>query len=395
MAWRRLEDLPVRPGSRVLVRVDYNVPLQDGRVTDDTRIRATRPTVDELAARGARVILMSHLGRPKGQVRPELSLEPVARHAARVLGRPVAFTPAVTGPEAAAMVDRLGAGEVGLLENLRFDPGEEANDPRFADALAALGDLYVNDAFGTAHRAHASTVGLPERLMGAAGRLMERELWALTEILGRPERPYWAVLGGAKVSDKIRLLRRLLGQVDGLVVGGGMANTLLAAKGYGLGRSRVETESLEEARAFLREAADRGVPVELPVDVVAATAFAPDATARETTPDAVGAEEWVLDVGPRTVARVRERLAGARTVFWNGPLGVFEWERFAAGTRAVARMLADLPARVVVGGGDSVAAVEQAGVADRLTHVSTGGGAALEFLEGVTLPGVAALEVRA
>jgi phosphoglycerate kinase len=394
MAWRRLEDLPVRPGSRVLVRVDYNVPLQDGRVTDDTRIRATKPTLDELTARGARVILMSHLGRPKGQVRPELSLAPVARHAATVLGRPVAFAPAVTGPEAARMVAALRPGDIGLLENLRFDPGEEANDGHFADALASLGDLYVNDAFGTAHRAHASTVGVPERLPGAAGRLMERELWALTEILGRPERPYWAVLGGAKVSDKIRLVRRLLEQVDGLVVGGGMANTFLAAQGHSLGRSRIEMDVLDEARALLREAAERGVPLELPVDVVAASAFAADAPARETTPDAVGAEEWVLDVGPRTVTRIRERLAAARTVFWNGPLGVFEWERFAAGTRAVARLVADLPARVVVGGGDSAAAVEQAGVADRLTHVSTGGGAALEFLEGATLPGVAALEVR-
>ncbi|MCL8206665.1 MAG: phosphoglycerate kinase [Actinomycetia bacterium] len=394
MAWRRLEDLPVRPGSRVLVRVDYNVPLQDGRVTDDTRIRATKPTLDELTARGARVILMSHLGRPKGQVRPELSLAPVARHAATVLGRPVAFAPAVTGPEAAAMVAALRPGDIGLLENLRFDPGEEANDGHFADALASLGDLYVNDAFGTAHRAHASTVGVPERLPGAAGRLMERELWALTEILGRPERPYWAVLGGAKVSDKIRLVRRLLEQVDGLVVGGGMANTFLAAQGHDLGRSRVEVDVLDEARALLREAAERGVPLELPVDVVVASAFAADAPARETTPDAVGAEEWVLDVGPRTVTRIRERLAEARTVFWNGPLGVFEWERFAAGTRAVARLVADLPARVVVGGGDSAAAVEQAGVADRLTHVSTGGGAALEYLEGATLPGVAALEVR-
>jgi phosphoglycerate kinase len=394
MAWRRLEDLPVRRGSRVLVRVDYNVPLQDGRVTDDTRIRATRPTIEELVARGARVVLMSHLGRPKGQVRAEFSLEPVARHAADVLGRPVAFVHAVIGPEAMAMVDRLAPGDVGLLENLRFDPGEEANDPRFADALAALGDLYVNDAFGTAHRAHASTVGLPQRLPGAAGRLMERELWALTEILGRPERPYWAILGGAKVSDKLRLLRRLLEQVDGLIVGGGMANTMLAAQGYALGRSAVEHGSLEEARAFLQEAAARGVAVELPVDVVAAAAFAPDAPAREATPDRVGADEWVLDIGPRTVAQIRQRLADARTVFWNGPLGVFEWERYAAGTRAVARLLADLSARVVVGGGDSVAAVQQAGVAGRLTHVSTGGGAALEFLEGVTLPGVAALEVR-
>jgi phosphoglycerate kinase len=392
MAFRRLDDLAVHPGDRVLVRVDYNVPLEGGRITDDTRIRESLPTLRELLDRGAALILMSHLGRPRGHADPALSLRPVAERLGELLARPVRFVAAVAGEPVAAAARGLGAGDILMLENLRFDPREEANDPGLARELASLARYYVDDAFGSAHRAHASTAGVPALLPSAAGRLMERELWALAELLGHPERPYWAVVGGAKVADKTTLLRRLMDQVDGLVIGGGMANTFLAAEGVDMGASRVEDEVLPLARELLADARARGRRVLLPVDVVAAAAFRADAPARVTRPGNLAAGEMALDIGPGTVQEILAVLGAARTVFWNGPLGVFEWDRFSEGTMAVARGLAALSARVVVGGGDSAAAVAKAGVADRLTHISTGGGAALEFLEGRELPGVVALE---
>ena len=392
MAFRHLDDLPIQPGDRVLVRVDYNVPLEDGRITDDTRMRESLPTLRELLKRGAALVVMSHLGRPKGKPNPAFSLAPVARHLAELLDRPVEFAGAVTGPEVERKAAELHAGGILVLENLRFDPREEANDPSMAQELARLARFYVDDAFGSAHRAHASTAGVPALLPSAAGRLMERELWALGELLGQPERPYWAIIGGAKVSDKVALLKRLGEQVDGLVIGGGMANTFLVAAGQEMGASRVEAEAVREARDILAALKAAGKQVVLPVDVVAARGFAADAPSRVTEPGHLDADEMALDVGPETVKEIRETLSAARTILWNGPLGVFEWDRFAEGTMAVAHLLADLPAKVVVGGGDSAAAVAKAGVADRLTHISTGGGAALEFLEGRTLPGVRALD---
>lgn len=392
MALLRLEDLPIKVGTRVLMRVDFNVPIADADVTDDTRIRESLPTLQYLLERQARIILVSHLGRPRGKIDPALTLKPVARRLETLLGQPVLFCPTTVGPEAEKRILGLQPGSVALMENLRFDPGEEANDPVFAANLARLGDVYVNDAFGTAHRAHASTVGVPSRLPSAAGRLMERELWALTEILGKPKRPYWAIIGGSKVSDKIKLLRSLLSKVDGLIIGGGMANTFLTAKGYHLGRSQVEQEAVDQAVSLIRDADRQGLPLVLPEDLVVADDFRSDASARVVTVEDVAPNELALDIGPETVDQMRTRLKDARTVFWNGPLGVFEWDRFAQGTMAVARILGTLSAEVVVGGGDSVAAVAKSGQAARLTHISTGGGAALEFLEGVMLPGVQALE---
>lgn len=393
MPVRRLADLPVGPGTRALVRVDFNVPLAAGEVADDTRIRESLPTLEWLAARGARVVVMSHLGRPKGRPDPRLSLEPAARRLGELWSRPVTFVADTVGEPAERAVAACPDGGAVVLENLRFFPGEEANDDAFAEALARLGDVYVDDAFGTAHRAHASTVGVPRRLPSAAGLLMERELEALGRLRENPDRPYWVIVGGAKVSDKLGLLDRLVATADGLAVGGGMANTFLAAAGMPVGRSRIEPEAVEAARRLLAAAEARGRPFLLPVDVVAATAFEADAPARTVDVADLAPDEMALDVGPKTVARLKAALATARTVFWNGPMGVFEWERFSQGTTAVAHLLAELHATVVVGGGDSVAAVNRAGVADRLAHVSTGGGAALELLEGRTLPGVAVLEV--
>jgi phosphoglycerate kinase len=393
MPVRGLADLPIGPGTRALVRVDFNVPLDAGEVADDTRIRESLPTLEWLASRGARVIVMSHLGRPQGRPDPRLSLEPVARRLGELWSRSVTFVGDTVGDAAQRAVAACPAGAAVVLENLRFSPGEEANDDTFAGALAALGDVYVDDAFGTAHRAHASTVGVARRLPAAAGWLMARELEALGRLRQNPERPYWVIVGGAKVSDKLALLDRLVATADGVAVGGGMANTFLAAAGRPVGQSRIEPDAVEAARRLLAAAEAAGRPFLLPVDVVAATAFQADAPARTVEVQGLLPNEMALDVGPATVARLEAALATARTVFWNGPMGVFEWDRFSQGTMAVAHLLARLQATVVVGGGDSVAAVNRAGVAAQLTHVSTGGGAALELLEGRTLPGVAVLEV--
>jgi phosphoglycerate kinase len=395
MAKRTIDQLDVA-GKRVLMRVDFNVPLdkKTNAITDDTRMRAALPTIQRLLERGAAVILMSHLGRPKG-VTPNLSLGPVATHLQTLLpGVPVHFVAASVGPEAQAAAAALKPGEVLLLENLRFHAEEEANDSEFARHLAALGDLYVNDAFGTAHRAHASTEGVAHLLPAAMGLLMGKEVNVMGQALEDPARPFVAILGGAKISDKMGVVEHLLGKVDALLIGGGMANTFLRAQGYATGDSLVEEDKVDEARRLLDAAATRRVRLLLPTDVVIADAFAADAARLTVNVDAVPVGWRILDIGPATAAAYAQEIAFARTVVWNGPMGVFEFEPFAAGTRAVARALAEASgqgATTIIGGGESVAAVEQAGVADQMTHISTGGGASLEFLEGRTLPGVAAL----
>ncbi|HXE71589.1 MAG TPA: phosphoglycerate kinase [Candidatus Nitrosotenuis sp.] len=378
-------------GKRVLVRVDFNVPLEGGRVTDDSRIRAALPTLRYLLDRGAALILMSHLGRPKGKPRPEFSLAPVAEHLARLLGRPVQMAPDCVGEAVAAMARTLQPGQVLMLENLRFHPEEEANDPDFAARLAALGEIYVNDAFGAAHRAHASTQGVARYLPALAGFCMESELTQLGSILTSPDRPFVVVLGGAKVSDKLGVLESLVERADRLLIGGGMAFTFLAARGLEVGSSLCERELLEKAREIEEKASGRGVQLVLPVDVVVAARPEPGIPCAVVAVDQIPAGQMGLDIGPRTVEIFRTALADARTVFWNGPMGVFEVPPFDRGTLEVARAVAASQARSVVGGGDSVAALHQTGLADQITHVSTGGGASLEFLEGRELPGVAAL----
>ncbi|HXG03279.1 MAG TPA: phosphoglycerate kinase [Candidatus Binatia bacterium] len=378
-------------GRRVFVRADLNVPLEGDTVADDTRLRAVLPTLQHALEAGAAVVLASHLGRPKGKPDPRLSLAPVARRLEQLLGRPVRLAPDCVGPEVEGLAKALQPGEILLLENLRFHPEEEANDEGFARALAALADCYVNDAFAAAHRAHASIEAITRFLQpAAAGLLMQRELAALTRILESPERPLVAILGGAKVSDKVALVEHLLARVDSLIIGGGMAFTFLRSLGHDVGRSVVEADRVETARRVLDHARRRGIPVLLPVDAVVAEG--PDSAAgRSVTVREIPAAQMGLDIGPLTVERFTAALKPARTIVWNGPMGVFERPPFAAGTLAVARAVADSPAFSVVGGGDTVAAVNQAGVADRIGYLSTAGGAFLEFLEGRTLPGVAAL----
>ncbi len=383
-------------GKRVLVRVDFNVPLEQGRVTDDTRIVAALPTIRDLIARHGRVVLMSHLGRPKGGPEPKYSLKPVAAVLSERLGKPVAFAPDCVGPEAERMSRELGDGDVLLLENLRFHPEEEKNDPEFAKQLARLGDVYVNDAFGSAHRAHASTEAVAHLLHPAvAGLLMQRELDYLGRALDQPARPFAAVLGGAKISGKIDVIESLLGKVDRLLIGGAMMFTFLRAQGKPTGKSLVEEDKIEVAKQVLADAERRNVELVLPVDCIASTAPDGSAPGHAVAADQVPAGEMGVDIGPESVKRFGERLRDAKTVLWNGPMGIFEVPAFARGTFDVARVLADAArggATVVVGGGDSVAAVQQSGLAGAFTHLSTGGGASLEFLEGKVLPGVAALD---
>jgi phosphoglycerate kinase len=379
-------------GKRVLVRVDFNVPLEKSMVSDDTRIRAALPTIRYLLEHDAQPILCSHLGRPKGKPEPKYSLRPVAERLGQLLNRPVEMAPDCVGPVVEEMARRIRHGGLLLLENLRFHAEEEANDAEFAQALASLADVYVNDAFGSAHRAHASTVGVTAHLPAVAGLLMEKELAFLGQALAAPARPFVALLGGAKVSDKMGVIHNLLGKVDSLLVGGGMANTFLKAQGKAVGESLVENDKLEEARTLLRKGGSKLI---LPVDVVVADRV--DAKAEKGTVgvDSVSAGWRILDIGPQTTKRFAQQLGTARTVVWNGPMGVFELEPFAAGTFAIARVLAELSGAItIIGGGDSAAAVEQAGLAQRMTHISTGGGASLEFLEGKELPGVAALQDR-
>lgn len=395
---RTLDDLDPK-GRRVLVRVDFNVPMQDGEVTDATRIERAAVTLKELAKKGGRVIALSHFGRPKGRREPSMSLRPIVPVLARVLGREVVFAEDCVGEAAARVVEALADGEVALLENLRFHAGEEKNDPSFADALAALGDVYVNDAFSASHRAHASITGLPERLPAYAGRLLEAELAALEKALGGAQRPAAALVGGAKVSTKLDVLQNLLNRVDVLIVGGGMANTFLAAQGVAVGRSLCERELLSTAREILQRAASLGREVLLPTDAVVAKEFVAHAATRTCDVAEVGAEEMILDLGPKSVAAIIARLGDCRTLLWNGPLGAFEVPPFDRATVAVARAAADLTAagrlETIAGGGDTVAALAHAGVLDRFTYVSTAGGAFLEFIEGKVLPGIAALEAAA
>jgi phosphoglycerate kinase len=391
---RTIEDLGDLKGRRVFVRVDFNVPLEDGQVTDDLRITAVIPTLEDLRRRGSALVLATHLGRPGGKPVGELRLDPVAARLQETAGFGVRKLDEVTGSAVAEACAPLGPGEVVLLENLRFDPGEEENEPRFADALADLADVYVDDAFGAAHRAHASVVGVAERLPAVGGRLMAREVEVLSRLREDPEEPFVAILGGAKVSDKLGVVEALLERVDALLIGGAMAFTFIAAQGGEVGDSPVEEDRLDDVRGALKSADERGVPLLLPEDVVAAPEVSTSARKQTIRADAIPRGLKGLDVGPRTVEEFTRVLADARTVFWNGPMGVFELEPFALGTRGVAQAVAGTDAFTVVGGGDSVAAIRKLGFEDQVDHLSTGGGASLEFLESGDLPGVAVLRER-
>jgi phosphoglycerate kinase len=385
---KSVTDIDVK-GKRVLVRVDYNVPIKDGKVGDDTRIRAAMPTLDYLLQHGAAVILCSHLGRPKGGPDPKFSLKPVADHLSELLGKPVTFASDCIGPVAEKAANDVKPGEVLLLENTRFHPEEEKNDPEMARKLASLADVYVNDAFGSAHRAHASTEGVARILPGVAGFLMEKEIQYLGQAIADPKRPFVTILGGAKISDKIGVIRNLLTKADAILIGGGMANTFFKAQGYPVGDSLVEEDALETARQLLKEATTK---LRLPVDIVIADKFDAEADLK-VIPMGPVQEGWrILDIGPQTVSQYAKVIRTAGTVVWNGPMGVFEFPRFAEGTFGIAKVVADSPAISIIGGGDSVAAIQQSGLVDKITHISTGGGASLEMLEGLDLPGVAALQ---
>jgi phosphoglycerate kinase len=388
---KTIKDVDVR-GKRVLVRVDFNVPIAEGTVTDDTRVRAALPTIRYLIDHGARVILCSHLGRPKGEPDPQYSLRPVRRVLQRLIGRNVVFVDDIVGPDAQEAAERMVDGEILMLENVRFAPGEKANDPAFAKALASLADIYVNDAFGAAHRAHASTAGVADYLPAYAGLLLAREIETLTGMLSNPERPFVAILGGSKVSDKFGVIDKLIDVVDVLIIGGGMAFTFLVAKGLGVGKSILEEDWIEPAKAMLEKAQAKGVELMLPVDFVLADAFAEDAETRVAGREEIPADMMGLDIGPASVELYKGAIADARTIFWNGPMGVFEMKPFEAGTKEVALAVArNTRAVSVVGGGDSVAALKKFDLEERVTFVSTGGGASMKLLEGASLPGLDAL----
>ncbi len=389
MAPRSIEQAEVAD-QRVFVRIDANVPLDGGRITDDTRLRAALPTIRLLLKRGARVILASHLGRPKGKPNPAFTLAPVATAISALLGQEVPALADIAGDEVEQTVAALAPGGIVMLENLRFDPGEEANDPDFARRLSRLADIYVNDAFGAAHRAHASTVGLPALLPAYAGLLLLNEADSLSKLLSDPERPFVAIIGGAKVSDKLTVIGGLLERVDTLLIGGGMANTFLHAAGHQIGTSLAEPALVEDAQRLVQDATARGVSLMLPSDAVIARSL-DDPAGTIVSVDAVPPRMAIYDIGPETITRFSDEISTARTLFWNGPMGVFEQAAFSSGTRAIASAVAKSDGFSVVGGGDSVAAVEQMGVADAIDHISTGGGASLEFLEGRTLPGIAAI----
>jgi phosphoglycerate kinase len=391
---RTVEDLPVK-GKKVLLRVDYNVPLnEEGNISDDTRIRETLPTLSFLVERGASLILCAHLGRPKGQPNPKYSLRPVAKRLEELLKRPVQMAPDCVGPEVTKMAEGLQPGGILLLENLRFHAEEEANDPAFAKQLASIADAFVQDAFGAVHRAHASTAGVAALLPSAAGLLLTKEIFYLTKALESPERPFIAILGGAKVSDKIEVIDSLLEKVNGLVIGGAMAYTFLKAQGISVGNSRVEADKVDLAKSALKKAQEKHIQLFLPLDHIVVDQVDAKAASSVTPDRAIPEGKIAVDIGPNTVKSLETLLEKAKTVVWNGPMGIFEMAPFAAGTLGVAKALAEATAHgatTIVGGGDSVAAVKLAGLADKLSHISTGGGASLEFLEGKVLPGIAAL----
>ncbi len=389
---KTVKDIDIR-GKKVLVRVDFNVPLDKttGEINDDTRVKAAVPTIQYLLGHGAKVVLCSHLGRPKGEVVESLRLNRVGKCLARILERPVKCTGDCIGSEVERSVDEMQASDIVLLENLRFHPEETKNDPQFAKSLAALAEVYVNDAFGTAHRAHASTAGVAEYLPAVAGFLMEKEIEYLGKALRDPARPFAMIIGGAKVADKITLLDNIINKVNVLIVGGGMAHTFLKAQGYDVGGSRTEDDQLEFSRSLVEKSKSKGVKLILPVDGIAAETFHADARYK-TVPVSEVPKDWILlDIGPKTIALFSESLKGCKTIVWNGPVGVFEFSAFSEGTRAIAGVLAQLEATTIIGGGDTASAVRQLGLEGKMDHVSTGGGASLEFLEGKMLPGVAAL----
>jgi len=390
VAKKTIRDAQVRD-KRCFVRVDFNVPMKNGAITDDSRIRVALPTIEYLISHGAKVILASHLGRPKGQVVPELRMDPVAHRLSELLGKKVVKLNDCVGPEVVAYVSGMSPGSVVLLENVRFYPGEEKNDPGLAKAMADLADIFVNDAFGTAHRAHASTAGIAAYIPAYAGFLMEKEIAALGKLLEDPERPFTALIGGAKVSDKLAVLKNLLDKVDNLLIGGGMANTFLMAQGYGVGKSLAEPSMVGEAREILDKAAKKGCKLLLPVDVVVAAAPETGVPAKVVPASEIPEDMMALDIGPETRKAFSAVVEGSKTAFWNGPMGVFEVETFRGGTLEMAAALAGVDGFTVVGGGDSLSAVEMSGLSEKISHLSTGGGASLEFLEGRELPGVAVL----
>ncbi|KAA0548724.1 phosphoglycerate kinase [Bacillus sp. BGMRC 2118] len=388
---KSVRDVDVK-GKRVFCRVDFNVPMQDGEVTDDTRIRAALPTIQYLSEQGAKVILASHLGRPKGAVVEELRLDSVAKRLSDLLGKPVSKVDEAYGEEAELGISKLNEGDVLLLENVRFYPGEEKNDAELSKEFAKLADVYVNDAFGAAHRAHASTAGIAQHIPAVAGFLMEKELEVLGKALSNPERPFTAIIGGAKVKDKIGVIENLLEKVDNLIIGGGLAYTFVKALGHEVGKSLLEEDKIDLARSFIEKAKEKGVKFYMPVDAIVADEFSNDANTKVVDIDSIPSDWEGLDIGPKTSETYRDVILSSKLVIWNGPMGVFELESFANGTKAVGQALADAKdTYTVIGGGDSAAAVEKFGVADQMDHISTGGGASLEFMEGKVLPGVQVL----
>ena len=388
---KSLKDIQLK-GKKVFCRVDLNVPMEDGAVTDDTRVRAVLPTVNYLVEQGAKVILASHFGRPKGEVVEGLRLDPVAKKLSELLHKDVVKANTVYGPEVDEKIRALQEGDILLLENVRFEKGEETNDPELIEAFANMADIYVNDAFGTAHRAHASTAGVAEKLPAVAGFLMEKEIEVLGNALASPKRPFTAIIGGSKVKDKINVIDNLLDKVDNLIIGGGLACTFLKAKGYEIGNSLLEEDKIDLAKSFMKKAEEKGVHFYMQTDAVIADAFSKDANVKNVQADEIEQGWMCLDIGPETANTYREVIANSALIVWNGPMGVFEMEPFANGTKAVAEALAETDGYSVIGGGDSAAAVEKFGVADKMNHVSTGGGASLEFMEGKALPGVVALD---
>ena len=388
---KSIKDIQVQ-GKRVFCRVDFNVPMQDGKVTDDTRIKAALPTISYLVEQGAKVILASHLGRPKGQVVEELRLTPVAKRLSDLIGKDVRKVDEAKGEAVLAEVNKLADGDILLLENVRFYPGEEKNDPELAKAFAELADIYVNDAFGAAHRAHASTEGIANYLPAVSGLLMQKELDVLGSALSNPERPFTAIIGGAKVRDKIDVIENLLEKVDNLIIGGGLAYTFIKAQGYEIGTSLLEEDKIELAKSFIAAAETKGVKLYMPIDAVITAEFDANADTEIVDIDKIPADKMSLDIGPKTAEIYANVIKNSKLVIWNGPMGVFEFDKFANGTKAIAQALADsTDTYSVIGGGDSAAAAEKFGLADKMSHVSTGGGASLEFMEGKQLPGVVAL----